>query len=156
MQPCCIYDIHYPMCNQCQCKGLLQRKRLAVTELRRYVVKVLTQAHASLAPSVILQEVRKIRHINKVTLYRILALLEEKEIVRSILTSTGVTRYALIDPQNRGTKNLSPQFVCRKCKVIMPINFLNAQSLVKKGLSSKFSGPFELVIEGICPKCRKE
>jgi len=144
------------MCNGCQCKGLLERKRIAITELRRYVIKVLTQARSSLTASVILQEIRKIRHINKVTLYRILALLEEKEIVRSILTSTGVTRYALIDPQNRGMENLSPQFVCRKCKAIMPINFLNAQSLVKKGLSSKFSGPFELVIEGICPKCRKE
>jgi len=144
------------MCNGCQCKGLLQRKRIAITELRRYVIKVLTQAHSSLTAAVILQEIRKIRHINKVTLYRILSLLEEKEIVRSILTSTGVTRYALIDPQNRGMENLSPQFVCRRCKVIMPINFLNAQSLVKKGLSSKFSGPFELVIEGICPKCRKE
>ncbi len=144
------------MCDKCQCKGLLQRKRVAITELRRYVIKVLTQAHSSLTASVILQEVRKIRHINKVTLYRILALLEGKEILRSILTSTGVTRYALIDPQNRGMENLSPQFVCRKCKVIMPVDFLNAEALIKKKLSDKFSGPFELVIEGICPKCRKE
>ena len=144
------------MCDRCLCKGLLERKRIAITELRRYVIKILTLVHASLTASVILQEIRKIRHINKVTLYRILALLEEKEIVRSILTSSGITRYALIDPQNRGTENLPPQFVCRKCKVILPVNLLNAELLVKQSLSSKFSGPFELVIEGICPQCRKD
>jgi len=144
------------MCNKCQCKGLLQRKNIAATELRRYIIKVLTQAHSSLVAPVILQEVRKIRHINKVTLYRILALLEEKEIVRSILTSTGVTRYALIDPQNRGTKNLPPHFICRKCKVMVPVDSLKLEPLLKKKLSNKFSGPFELVIEGICTECRKE
>jgi Fur family ferric uptake transcriptional regulator len=144
------------MCNGCQCKGLLQRKRIAITELRRYVIKVLTQAKSSLTASAILQEIRKMRSINKVTLYRILALLEDKEVVRSILTSTGIIRYALIDPQNRGMENLPPQFICRKCKAIMPIDFLNGEIFIKKILNSKFSGPFELVIEGVCSKCRKE
>ena len=116
------------MCNKCQCKGLLQRKRIAITELRRYDIKVLTQAHTSLTASTILQEIRRIRSINKVTLYRILALLEAKEVVRSILTSVGITRYALIDPQNKGTENLPPQFICRKCKVIIPIDFLNSKT----------------------------
>ena len=151
-----MYDINYFMCNGCQCKGLLQRKRIAITELRRYVIKVLTQAKTSLTASTILQEIRKMRSINKVTLYRILALLEGKEVVRSILTSTGITRYALIDPQNRGTENLPPQFICRKCKTIIPIDFSNGEAFIKKRLDNKFSGPFELVIEGICPKCRKE
>jgi Fe2+ or Zn2+ uptake regulation protein len=91
-----------------------------------------------------------------VTLYRILALLEEKEIVRSIPTSTGVTRYALIDPENRGRKNLLPQFICRRCKTITPLNFLSIDSLIKERMVNKFSGPFELIIEGICPSCRKE
>jgi Fur family ferric uptake transcriptional regulator len=144
------------MCDRCKCKGLLQRKGIGITELRRYVIKVLTLAEKSLTPSEILKEIRKIHRINKVTLYRILALLEEKEIVRSILTSDGISRYALIDPLDNGNQNLSPHFICRKCKTIIPINSGDMCSLIEKRIQGKFNGPFELTIEGICSKCRKE
>ena len=144
------------MCDGCKCKSLLARRHITITDRRRYVIKVLTQANTSLTPPEILKGVRNIHRMNKVTLYRILNLLEEKEILRSIPTSTGVTRYALIDPLDKGNQNLPPQFICRKCKTIVPAPLSDWNTLVQKRLPAKFSGPFELTIEGICPECRKE
>jgi len=156
LQLSCIYGKKITMCDKCSCKSLLERKRIGITELRRYVIKVLTLADKSLTPPEILKELRKIRHINKVTLYRILTLLEEKEIVRHILTSEGISRYAIVDPQDNGKQNLSPHFICRKCKTIIPLESPDIYPAVAGKVSQKFGGPFELTIEGICPKCRKE
>ena len=83
------------MCDNCKCKNLLKRKDIAPTKLRRLTIKTLTLANKSLTPPEILKEIRKFQSINKVTLYRILDLLETKEIVRKILTSDDVSRYEL-------------------------------------------------------------
>ena len=144
------------MCDKCKCISLLQRRRIGVTELRRYIIKVLTLAGRSLTPAEILRGIRKIRHMNKVTLYRIIGLLEEEEIIRSISTSDGVIRYALIDPLDNGKRNLAPHFFCRKCKTIMSIDSSDIRSFIEKKMEGKFSGPFELTVEGICLHCRKE
>jgi Fe2+ or Zn2+ uptake regulation protein len=119
-------------------------------------IKILTLANKSLMPSEILKEIRKFQSINKVTLYRILDLLEKKEIVRKILTSDDVSRYELIDPLANGNQNLPPRFVCRICKAIIPVNSPEIQSMVSKKLGNAFCGPIEIVIEGICFNCKKE
>lgn len=144
------------MCDKCQCKNLLKRQHIAITKLRRAVIKVLTIADKSLAATEILKEIRKFQSINKVTLYRILDILEEKEIVRKILTNDSISRYELIDPLANGKQNLSPHFVCRICKTIIPLESCDLDSMIQKKLGGKFSGPIELTIEGICPKCKKE
>ncbi len=144
------------MCDKCQCKSLLKHQHIAITKLRRYVIKVLTIANKSLTPPEILKEIRKFQTINKVTLYRILDLLEEKEIVRKILTSNKVGRYELIDPLANGKQSLSPHFVCRICKTITPIEISDIKSLIEKKMHNDFNGPLELTIEGICFNCRKE
>ena len=151
-----MYDILFDMCDNCKCKNLLKRKGISITKLRRYVIKVLTLANKSLTPPDILKEIRKFQSINKVTLYRILKLLEEKEIVRKILTSGEVSRYELIDPLDNGKETLSPHFVCRICKSITPLELKDIHSLLKKKIGAKFSGPLELTIEGICSNCKKE
>ena len=144
------------MCNNCKCKELLARKNTTATILRRQTIKVLTNAHKSLTPVEILKKIKETHAINKVTLYRILALLEKKEIVRKILTSTDSSRYELIDPLAKGTQHLPPRFSCRICKTIVPLNSPTLASLVNKKLKQKFLGPLEIVIEGICPNCLKE
>ena len=138
------------------CKNLLKRKNISTTDLRRLTIKVLTIAKKSLTPDEILKEARKSRSINKVTLYRILALLERKEIVRKVLTSDSISRYELIDPLDNGKQSLLPHFICRKCKAIIPINSPEVESMVNNKLGNKFAGPIEITIEGICPKCVKE
>ena len=144
------------MCDKCQCKSLLKRQHIAITKLRRYVIKVLTLANKSLTPPEILKEIRKFQSINKVTVYRILDLLEEKEIVRKILTSSKVGRYELIDPLANGEQSLSPRLVCRICKTTTPIEIPDIKSLIEKKMRNDFNGPLELTIEGICSNCRKE
>ena len=144
------------MCNKCQCKNLLKRKDISATRLRRLIIKTLTIAKKSLTPAEILKEARNSQSINKVTLYRILAILEKNDIVRKILTSDDISRYELIDPLANGKKNLSPHFSCRICKAIIPLDSPNIESIINKKLGSKFNGPIEIVIEGICPNCGKE
>ena len=156
MQLSCIYDNILLMCNNCKCKELLRRKNTTATILRRQTIKILTLANKSLTPVEILKEARKSQSINKVTLYRILALLEKKEIVRKILTSTDSSRYELIDPLANGKQNLPPRFTCRICKTIIPINSPEIEALVNKKLGNKFHGLLEIVIEGICPNCMRE
>jgi len=144
------------MCNKCMCKNLLKRKDISATILRRLIIKTLTTAGKSLTPEEILKEVRKSNSINKVTLYRILALYEKNEIVRKILTSNNISRYALIDPLANGKQSLPPRFICRKCKAIIPINLTEVESAVNQKLRNKFTGPIEITIEGICLNCKKE
>ncbi len=156
LQLSCTYDILFAMCDNCKCKSLLKRKDISATKLRRLTIKVLTIANKSLTPSEILKEIRKIYAINKVTLYRILDLLEQKEIVRKMLTPDNVSRYELIDPLANGKQSLSPRFICRICKTIIPIDIPEIQSTINKKLGSEFYGPIEIAMEGICPNCRKE
>jgi len=144
------------MCDNCKCKSLLKQKDITATKLRRAVIKVLTIANKSLATTEILKEVRKFRAINKVTLYRILDLLEKKEILRKILTNGGISRYELIDPLANGKQNLHPHFICRLCKTITPLESHELGSLIQKKIGNKFGGPIELTIEGICQKCKKK
>lgn len=144
------------MCNNCKCKELLTRKNTTATILRRQTIKVLTNAHKNLTPVEIFKKIKETHLINKVTLYRILALLEKKEIVRKILTSTDSSRYELIDPLAKGTQHLPPRFSCRICKTIEPLNSPTLSFLVNKKLNRKFHGPLEIVIEGVCPNCLKE
>ena len=156
MQLSCIYDTVLIMCNKCMCKSLLKRKNISATNLRRLTIKILTIAKKNLTPDEILKEARKTHSINKVTLYRILALLEKNEIVRRIPTSDTVSRYELIDPLANGKKNLPPHFTCRKCKKIIPIKSPELESMVNNKLANKFAGPIEITIEGICLNCKKE
>ena len=144
------------MCDKCKCKDLLERKKISTTDLRRLTIKILTIAKKDLTPDDILKEARKSHSINKVTLYRILALLEKKEIARKILTSNNISRYELIDPQANGKQNLPPRFTCRICKAILPINSPEVESIVNEKLGNKFAGPIEITIEGICLNCTKE
>ena len=144
------------MCDNCKCKNLLKRKDITATKLRRLTIKVLTIANKSLTPPEILKEVRKFHAINKVTLYRILDILEQKEIVRRMLTPDDVSRYELIDPLANGKQNLSPRFICRICKTIIPIDIPEIQSTINKKLGNEYCGPIEIVIEGVCPNCIKK
>lgn len=144
------------MCNKCQCKKLLENKNISATVLRRKTIKVLTQANQALTPVELLKRIRKIQSINKVTLYRILALLEKKEILRKILTTSNISCYQLIDPNVDGRQNLGPHFTCRICKKIIPFNSPSLLTLIEKKLGNKFRGPLEITIEGIGPKCARE
>lgn len=137
------------------CKKLLKRKDISATDLRRLTIKILTIAKKNITPDEILKEVRKSHAINKVTLYRILALLEKNEIVRKILTLDNVSRYELIDPLANGKQNLPPRFICRKCKETIPLDSTEIESMVNGKLSNQFAGPIEITIEGVCSNCIK-
>jgi len=142
------------MCDNCKCKNLLKRKNITATKLRRAVIKTLTMARTGLTPNDILKNIRAFQSINKVTLYRILELLEKKEILRKVLTNSNISRYELIDPMATGKQNLPPHFVCRICKTIIPIKANGLYPMIEKKVCGKFSGPIELTIEGICEKCK--
>ena len=144
------------MCNKCKCKSLLKRKHIKITKLRRYVIKAITLSNKSLTPPQILKEIRKSCSINKVTLYRILDLLEEKGILRKISTPDNISRYELIDPLANGTECLPPHFICRICKSIIPFESREIISTINKKIGKEFGGPIELTIEGVCKNCRKE
>ncbi|MFH1853888.1 MAG: Fur family transcriptional regulator [Candidatus Omnitrophota bacterium] len=144
------------MCDKCKCKNLIKSKGLRITNLRRFVIKVLTLAQKGLTPPEILKEIKKFHSINKVTIYRILDLFEKKQIIRRMLTSEGASRYSLIDPAAKGNQSLPPHFVCRTCNTIIELDLNSMRSSLEAKLGNKFGGPLELTIEGICPNCRKE
>jgi Fur family ferric uptake transcriptional regulator len=137
------------------CKDLLKRSNTAATNLRAATIKALTIAHKSLTPAEILDKIRKTKSVNKVTLYRILALLEEKNIIRKILTSDNISHYELIDPLAKGAQSLPPHFACRVCKKIFPLNSPEVENIVAEKLGKIFSGPIEITIAGICLACKK-
>lgn len=143
------------MCDKCKCKKLLKNNSLKITDLRRFVIKTLTLAKKGLTPPEILKEIRKFHSINKVTLYRILDLFEKKQLVRKILTTEGISRYSLLDPNAKGNQSLPPHFLCRICNTMTELDLNSLKLSLEKKLANKFGGPLELTIEGICPNCRK-
>ena len=130
----------------------LDKAGLEVTEHRAQVLMAVGNTrHPSSVPE-ILEKVRARQDINRVTVYRILDLLVEHEVLNRLGLGEKSQRFCL-----RGThEDEHPHFHCTRCDrylcLDVPSPGIDRQALAGLSLEVRH---VDLRLEGLCPACRE-
>jgi Fur family transcriptional regulator, ferric uptake regulator len=142
------------MCNQCNYENLLDNARLDATDNRIRVLEVIGNNSYPLSAADIYNTLERNGSINRVTVYRILDLLVEHELVDRISTGGRAFYYGMAPNANHYPH---PHFYCKRCG---QMDCLTPDSLnVDSGeLCKTFPGRIDKVevrVDGICKNCMK-
>ena len=142
------------MCDQCDYSALMASVGLDSTENRLRVLEVVGENAFPLAASEIFNTINRTQSINRVTVYRILDLLVEKNIVDRISTGGRAAYYGLAPNEHH---KAHPHFYCKCCG---QMDCLSPESLRVEFEQFKKTFPgridkVEMRIDGICKNCLK-
>lgn len=142
------------MCYRCDYTSLLESRNLEYTPKRYRVLEIVGNSSYPLTAQEIFETLSRTENVNRVTVYRILDLLVESNLVDRISSGDRSFRYGLA-PNNNHRPH--PHFSCRHCgamECLSPTSIdLNMESLERTfpGLVEKA----EIRLEGICKNCLK-
>ena len=142
------------MCNQCNYENLLNAARIDVTENRLRMMEVIGNNSYPLSAADIYKTLERNGSINRVTVYRILDLLVEHELVDRISTGGRAFYYVMAPNENHRPH---PQFYCTRSGQMdcLTPDSLNVDS---EALWKTFPGRIDKVevrVDGICKNCMK-
>jgi Fur family ferric uptake transcriptional regulator len=142
------------MCHQCNYEDLLAAADLKATRNRLHVLEVVGENRFPLSASDIYKTLERSSTINRVTVYRILDLLVEHEVVERISTGGRAFYYGLA-PNDHHEPH--PHFYCKNCG---QMDCLSPESLTvdTDPLWKTYPGRIDKVeirIDGICKNCEK-
>mgnify|MGYP001582032321 CR=1 FL=1 len=142
------------MCNQCNYKALLNASDLAVTENRLRVLEAIGNNDYPLSVGDIYRILERGPSINRVTVYRILDLLVDREVVERLSTGGRAFYYGLAPNDYHRTH---PHFYCKNCG---QMDCLDPESLAIETDArwKTFPGRIDKVevrVDGICKNCMK-
>ncbi|MGD8701632.1 MAG: Fur family transcriptional regulator [Desulfosarcina sp.] len=142
------------MCSKCNYEELLTGVDLEATPNRVLVLEVIGENRFPLSASDIYNILERSSTINRVTVYRILDLLVERDVVERISTGGRAFYYGLA-PNDHHKPH--PHFYCKNCG---QMDCLSPESLVvdTEPLWKTFPGRIDKVevrIDGICKNCEK-
>jgi Fur family ferric uptake transcriptional regulator len=142
------------MCHQCDYEQLLALANLEATKNRLSVLEVVGNNSFPLSASDIFKTLARSSAINRVTVYRILDLLVEHNIVDRLSTGGRAAYYGLAPNDYHAAH---PHFYCKRCG---QMDCLNPESLSVDSdpLWKTFPGQIDRVevrVDGICKNCLK-
>ncbi len=142
------------MCEHCNYTNLLEAAGLDTTENRLLVMEVIGNNNYPLTAAEIFNTIERNNTINKVTVYRILDLLVEKDLLEKIRMGGRAAHYGIAPNAHHAPH---PHFYCKSCGAI---DCLPAESLSinMSSMNKTFPGKIDRVevqVEGICHKCLK-
>ena len=143
------------MCNQCNYTEILKSAELDPTPKRLKVLEVVGNNTFPLSASDIFDTLDRHESINKVTVYRILDLLVDSNIVERISTGGRASYFGLAPNENH---RRHPHFYCKSCgqmDCLSPDVF----DVDFKTFKTTFPGridKLELRLDGICKNCLKK
>jgi Fur family ferric uptake transcriptional regulator len=142
------------MCHQCNYEELLSEVNLGVTANRVHVLEVVGNNSSPLSAADIYKTLGRSSTINRVTVYRILDLLVDRDVVERISTGGRAFYYGLAPNEYHRPH---PHFYCKNCG---QMDCLSPESLNvdTKSLWKTFPGRIDKVevrIDGICKNCEK-
>ncbi len=143
------------MCNQCNYKELLVEADLEPTEKRLRVLEIIGNNAFPLSVSDIHDTLDRSKSINRVTVYRILDLLVEKELVDRISTGGRASYYGLAPNEFH---QAHPHFYCKICGRMDCLS-PETVSVQMTGFLKNFPGridKLELRLDGVCKNCLKQ
>lgn len=143
------------MCKNCNYHDLLENAGLEPTGNRLRVLEVIGDNRYPLSASDIFTTVGRSGSINRVTIYRILDLLVEKNIIER-LSSGGRAAHFGMAPNENHVRH--PHFYCKSCG---QMDCLSPESLdiSYEGLHKTFPGEIDRVeirVDGICKNCLRQ
>jgi Fur family ferric uptake transcriptional regulator len=142
------------MCHQCDYRQMLASSDLEATENRLHVLEVVGNNRFPLSAADIFSTLARSTSINRVTVYRILDLLVDHEIVERLSTGGRAAYYGLAPNEYH---KAHPHFYCKSCG---QMDCLNPESLSvdTNPLWKTFPGRIDKVevrVDGICKNCIK-
>ncbi|MEW6265492.1 MAG: Fur family transcriptional regulator [Thermodesulfobacteriota bacterium] len=143
------------MCQECDYVELLSKGGLESTPNRLTILKIVGGSARPLTAREVLKALRRLRDINRVTVYRILELLVEKRLLDRISAGDRSFRYGLA-PNDLHQPH--PHFYCTRCG---QMECLNPQILGfdVEPLRRDFPGSIEKIqirLDGLCRDCLEE
>ena len=142
------------MCYQCNYEDLLSAARLDATGNRLRVLEVIGNNSYPLSATTIFKTLERSCRINRVTVYRILDLLVEHELVDRISTGGRAFYYGMAPNAHH---HPHPHFYCKRCGQ-MDCLTPDSLSVDSDGLWKTFPGRIDKVevrVDGICKNCMK-
>ncbi|MCP4022126.1 MAG: transcriptional repressor [Desulfobacteraceae bacterium] len=143
------------MCNQCNYQELLASVKLEPTEQRLRVLEIIGNNTFPLSASNIHDTLDRGQAINRVTVYRILDLLVEKQIVERISTGGRSSYYGLAPNENH---QAHPHFYCKECGQMdclgpetLSVDFSRFEKIFPGRIDK-----LEMRLDGICKNCLKK
>ena len=143
------------MCIYCDYNQLLEDAGLSATPNRLRVLEIIGSNNFPLSAADIHETLTRSAPINRVTVYRILELLVEKQIVARI-ASGGRAAYYGMAPNAQHPAH--PHFYCTQCGRMDCLTAENI-NIDLQAFESTFPGrvdKFEMRIDGICSNCLKK
>ena len=140
------------MDTHCNSHKLLKRAGIDLTAHRETILDAFLFAQKALTPQDILKKIRKLKSIDKVTLYRILDLFVNKRVLRKISAFNGPMRYEIICQEHHP---IHPHFICRDCGHMECLNDMDI-SRIKNSIRHKRNfreEDIDLKLEGLCKEC---
>lgn len=130
---------------------LLRRNKLKVTQPRLGVLRIIAQKESAISQP----ELERLlgNSVDRVTLYRVLSVFEEKGILHKIFDLHGTATYALCSPACDEHKHHDQHvhFICATCNSIFCLDEINLPPVqVPKGYKLHHVG---INAVGVCDKC---
>lgn len=129
--------------------NILKKKNLNVTEIRRHIISLLHKPGTALTQKELEEELAKLLEtVDRVTLYRTIKTLLQKNIIHPIAIDANTVKYKLVGEYKKGDH---PHFFCCKCNKVVCMPQLKID---KRKLPVGFSvNSSQVVMEGLCPSC---
>ncbi|MFO8084980.1 MAG: Fur family transcriptional regulator [Desulfobacterales bacterium] len=146
------------MCHQCDYTSILENSDLPPTPNRLKILKIIGNNNSPLSAQDIFEILTRTEDINRVTVYRILDLFVEKNIIDRISGGGRSFHYGLAPNKNHPSH---PHFYCKQCGNLECLNpegvHLEMEEILRTfpGIVDKV----EVRLDGICKTClrnRKE
>ena len=142
------------MCNQCNYADLLSAAHLDATDNRLRVLEVIGNNSYPLSAADIFKTLDRTYRINRVTVYRILDLLVEHELVDRISTGGRAFYYGMAPNAHH---HPHPHFYCKRCgqmDCLSPEVLKIDPNLLQKTFPGRID-KVEVRVDGICKNCVK-
>lgn len=143
------------MCQHCNYRQILQSANLEATANRLQVLEVIGSSGCPLSASDIYTVLDRTHSINRVTVYRILELMVEHNILERLSTSGRAAYYGLAPNEHHAAH---AHFYCSRCgqmDCLRPETLSVDANLLKKTFPGEISR-VEIRVDGICKNCLRQ
>ena len=143
------------MCQNCDYQEILESAGLDPTDNRIRVIEVIGNNGCPLTAADVFKTVERTQSINRVTVYRILDLLSEKNIIERLSTGGRAACYGMAPNKNHLSH---PHFYCTECGQMDCLS-PGSMSVRIDNLEKTFPGEIDRVevrVDGTCKNCLKQ
>ncbi|MCP3892109.1 MAG: transcriptional repressor [Desulfobulbaceae bacterium] len=143
------------MCQNCNYQKLLEQAGIDATANRIQILEAIGSNNYPLTAADVFKIVHRVQSINRVTVYRILDLLVENDLVERLRIGSRAAYYGLAPNENHAAH---PHFYCIECG---HVDCLQAKAINIDADVLKRTFPGEIIkmdvrVEGICKNCLKQ